>query len=198
MEILRGKQTSFMDACALADIRRRYDDVQLDLGTGDGRFVRHVAQRCPRSLVIGVDANRDNLHAVSRQGPDNMLFVIANAERLPDELRGIAAAVTVNFPWGSLLTGLLGDHSAVMAGLLAVSQADAAVTLRLNAGALAEAGWPLDDGTQQIRAALTGAGFAMRPPVTLGAGDLKACQTTWAKRLAFGRDPRAVMLTGRR
>jgi hypothetical protein len=30
----------------------------------------------------------------------------------------------------------------------------------------------------------------------LTAGDLKAFPTSWAKRLAFGRDPRAVHLSG--
>jgi hypothetical protein len=38
----------------------------------------------------------------------------------------------------------------------------------------------------------------MRPQVTLTARDLKACPTTWAKRLAFGRDPRAIHLNGTR
>ena len=44
MEIIRGKHASFIDARELADQLAGYDRVHIDIGTGDGRFVRHVAQ----------------------------------------------------------------------------------------------------------------------------------------------------------
>jgi hypothetical protein len=34
--------------------------------------------------------------------------------------------------------------------------------------------------------------------MALGPADLRACPTTWAHRLAFGRDPRALWLHGTR
>jgi hypothetical protein len=194
MEIIRGKHVSFINASQLSGRLAGYEAVHMDIGTGDGRFVRHVAQTCPRHFVIGVDAARENLHEVSRRAPENALFVIANAQTLPLELAGLAAHITINFPWGSLLEGLLADDPALLAGLANVARPGATLDVRLNGGALAEAGWPLEDGADRVREVLAVNGFAVRPPVALTARDLRALPTTWARRLAYGRDPRAVYL----
>ena len=65
------------------------------------------------------------------------------------------------------------------------------------AGALAEAGWPLEAGAAQIREVLAAHGLRMKRPVSLDSTELRAYPTTWAKRLAFGRDPRALHLSSR-
>jgi hypothetical protein len=39
-------------------------------------------------------------------------------------------------------------------------------------------------------------GFEMKRPITVDACGLRKVPTTWAKRLAFGRDPRAALLSG--
>jgi 16S rRNA (adenine(1408)-N(1))-methyltransferase len=198
MEIIRGKRASFIDASALAERLTEYDAVHIDVGTGDGRFVQHVAQTCPNCLVVGIDACRENLREVSRRAPANALFVIANAQALPVELYGLAAQVTINFPWGSLLEGLLANDPALLTGLATAARPDAGLEVRLNGGALTEAGWSLEDGADRIREVLAANGFAVRPPIALAARELRSCPTTWAKRLAFGRDPRAVYLRGAR
>ncbi|MCC6616669.1 MAG: hypothetical protein IT320_24560 [Anaerolineae bacterium] len=194
MEIIRGKHASFMDASALADRLSGCELVHVDIGTGDGRYVQHVAQTCPDCFVIGIDACRENLHAISRRAPDNALFVIANAQTLPPELFGLAAQITINFPWGSLLNGLLTHDLALLDGLAAISRPGVELHVRLNGGALAEAGWSLESGAERVCEVLALNGYDLRPPVMLSARDLKALPTTWAKRLAFGRDPRAIDL----
>ncbi len=196
MEIIRGKCTSFMDARALAPRLAGYEAIHIDMGTGDGRFVRHIAQTGPKRFVIGIDACRENLYEVSRRAPPNTLFVIANAQALPPELYDLAAQVTINFPWGSLLDGLLANDPALLAGLVAVARPHAGLEVRLNAGALAEAGWSLQEGADQVREVLAVNGFDVQPPIALAASELRSIPTTWAKRLAFGRDPRAVYLRG--
>jgi 16S rRNA (adenine(1408)-N(1))-methyltransferase len=196
MEILRGKQSSFIDASTLTTIETRYQGIHIDIGTGDGRFVAHSARMFPNTLVIGIDACRENLHDVSRRAPANALFVIANALALPSELNELAGHITINFPWGSLIEGLLDPESALLAGLPRIAQPRARLDVRLNGGALGEAGWSLEDGTEQVWQVLTNAGFKMGSPVQLAADDLRAFPTTWAKRLAFGRDPRAMQLRG--
>lgn len=196
MEIMRGKQTSFISTAALAERLIGYDTVHIDIGTGDGRFVQHVAQTRPDCLVIGIDACRENLQEVSRRAPENTLFVIANALALPPELDGLATQITINFAWGSLLQGLVDHDSALLAGLVAIARPNAKIEVRLNGGALAEVGWSLEEGAEQVRRVLVASGFKMRPPVALTAGELRVYPTTWAKRLAFGRDPRAMYLQG--
>ncbi|MEZ4669674.1 MAG: class I SAM-dependent methyltransferase [Anaerolineae bacterium] len=196
MEIYRGKHASFMDARLLVEQLAGYEHIHIDIGTGDGRFVRHMAAARPQHFVIGVDACRENLEETARRAPANSLFVIANAQALPPELHGLAASVTVNFPWGSLLEGLLEVNSQVLAGVKAITRPRAQLEVRLNSGALAEIGISLEVGAEQVRHALTASGFNMQPPVELTAVDLRAIPTTWAKRLAYGRDPRGVSLTG--
>ena len=172
-------------------------DVLIDLGTGDGRFVLHTARAHPARYIIGIDACRDNLYEASRRAPANALFLIANICRLPEELAGLASAITVNFPWGTLLAGLLEEGSPLLASLARLARPGATLEVRLNGGALAEAGYSLEAGGDQVRRLARQAGFHVAAPQPLAAGDLRAYPTTWAKRLAFGRDPRALYLAGR-
>src|SRR5262245_64561053 len=51
-------------------------------------------------------------------GRPNALFILAAAEALPAELTGLADAVEVRFPWGSLLRGVLGADEGVAAGVV--------------------------------------------------------------------------------
>lgn len=198
MEIIRGKHASIIEHAALTARLTGYESVHVDIGTGDGRYVTHMAAAHPGWFVIGMDSCRENLVAVSRREPANSLFVIANALMLPPELEGQADSVSINFPWGSLLEGLLQSDSPLLPGLLRLARPRARLDLRLNGGALAEVGWSLEAGAEQVRSLRLAWGFAMQPASRLDAHALKALPTSWAKRLAFGRDPRAVHLTGLR
>ena len=194
METIHGKQTRKLDATRLAAELMPYRGVLIDLGTGDGCYVRSAAQACPERFVIGLDACRENLRAASRSAPSNALFVIANALDLPWELRGLAGHITINFPWGSLLGALVNAEPTLFDGLRMLALPGALLEIRLNAGALVEAGLSLEQGGVAVRQALRTYGFNAGPLVGLDAADLHACPTTWAKRLAFGRDPRALYL----
>ena len=196
MEIIRGKQSSVMDAAAFAECLYGYESIQMDIGTGDGRYARHIAESNPRSFVIGIDACRENLRTGSRRASANALFVIANAQALPHDLYGLAARITINFPWGSLLERLLENDAALLEGLMCLSRPGMSIEVRLNAGALAECGYSLKMGTDRIQNVLGTNGFIMQPPTLMTACELRSYPTTWAKRLAFGRDPRAFCLWG--
>ena len=196
MEIIRGKMSLEMDAGTLSTSISGCRRVLIDLGTGDGRFVRYLAEANPDAFVIGVDACRENLREASRRNQGNALFVIANARSLPAELYGLATQVTINFPWGSLLQGLLEAEPGLMAGLSAVSQPGALLEVRLNAGALAEAGYSLEKGTALVWDNLLAHGFGLRVPAKLDVQSLRGYPTTWSRRLAVGRDPRSVALSG--
>ena len=107
MECIRGKTSAEIGVDRLAADVAGYDDVLIDVGTGDGRYVLHVARTSPTWFALGVDACRDNLRKASRKAPPNALYLIANALALPkEEIGGMASKVTINFPWGSLLTEL--------------------------------------------------------------------------------------------
>jgi hypothetical protein len=196
METIRGKVSLGLDLTEFKKRLANYDRIHLDLGTGDGRYVRHLAERNLRWFVIGVDSCRENLHEHSRAKLPNMLFVIASAQDLPRELNGLVTHITINFPWGSLLQSLLAGDPRFICGLQAISCARTSLDLRLNGGALVEAGKTLEAGTDRIFYNLLGAGWQLGRPSLMDASALKQFPTTWAKRLAFGRDPRAMALSG--
>ncbi len=197
MEGICGKRASVIEAATLAARIAGYGDILIDIGTGDGRYVRTIARECPSSFAIGVDACRENLRGVSRNPPCNALFVVANALTLPRELYGLATRVTINFPWGSLLTALLNSEPAFFRGLAMLAQPGATLEIRLNQGALAEAGCALEEGAMRIRQVLREWGFHDKQSVMLDADTLRVCPTTWARRLAYGRDPCGWLLAVR-
>jgi hypothetical protein len=194
MESLCGKQTFSVDAPDFAARLQGYQQVMIDVGTGDGRYVQHVAHSSPERFVIGIDACREQLAHVSRKSLPNALYLIASAEALPAELSGLASHITVNFPWGSLLTGLLESRSKVIAHLQMIAQPGATLEIRLNSSALLQQGWSLVEGGLLVQQALQRSGFKLKPSLTLDAEALRTYPTTWAKRLGYGRDPHALLL----
>jgi 16S rRNA (adenine(1408)-N(1))-methyltransferase len=196
MECIRGKKTLFLAASTLAERLCGYEYILIDIGTGDGRFVQHIAATQADYFALGVDPCRENLRRASRRAPDNALYIIANALALPRELYGLATHISINFPWGSLLDGLLEGSPALMSSLAALTRPGARIDVRLNGGALTEAGWSLEEGVDQTRKMLIKSGFCLQAPSAMNGDDLRRLPTTWARRLAFGRDPRAMMLSG--
>jgi 16S rRNA (adenine(1408)-N(1))-methyltransferase len=172
------------------------------LGTGDGRFVLASAAARPDTLVIGVDAAADSMVEASRRaaaparkgGLPNALFVVAAAESLPQELNGVADELTVQFPWGSLLRGLLCGDAAVLSGLAHVTCPGAAIMLLVSVAERDRgAGLPALDastfGTLAPAYAANGLCLAECRPATRC--ELEASHSTWAKRLRAGSE-RAV------
>ena len=159
MEYLQGKQCFEVDAATLAARVSGYQGVLIDSGTGDGRYVQHTAQLWPEQYVIGIDACRENLYHSSHKPLPNALYVIANAEALPIELSSLATRITINFPWGSLLTGLLTSGSQVLAGLHMIAWPSAQLEIRLNSSALLQEGWSLEQGGARVQRALRECGF---------------------------------------
>ena len=196
METIRGKTSLNLDLTDLYSRLANYDRIMLDLGTGDGKFAFCHADNFSSHFVIGVDSCRENLHEHSRAKLPNLLYIIASAQSLPHELHGLVSHITINFPWGSLLESLLNGDERLLHGLESLVSSSAALDVRLNGGALAEQGWSLEDGAKCIFENLCLAGWNLRKPEMLDSQALRAFPSTWAKRLAFGRDPRAIQLSG--
>jgi 16S rRNA (adenine(1408)-N(1))-methyltransferase len=195
MEYIHGKHTYTLDATDFAARLPGYQQIVMDMGTGDGRYVAYVARRFPERFVIGIDTCRENLQQVSRKSLPNALYVIANAEALPVELSGLASHITVNFPWGSLLTGLLTSGSKVIENMGMIARPEATLEIWLNSSALQKEGLSLEQGGAMVQQALRMSGFDVKPPVMLDAEALRHYPTTWAKRLGYGRDPQALSLS---
>jgi 16S rRNA (adenine(1408)-N(1))-methyltransferase len=196
MEMIAGKTTREIYGAELMARLAGSREILVDLGTGDGRFVEQWTRQTG-CFAIGIDACRENLRNASRHAPSNAIYLIANAETLPEELYGLATRVTINFPWGSLLDGLVMGQASLLKGVCGLLRPGAGLDVRLNGGALAEAGLSLEEGSSRVVHVLRDRGFVLARPVVMDREALRACPTTWAKRLAFGRDPRALLVRGR-
>lgn len=192
MECIHGTERRELDRASLLARAAAYPYVWLDLGTGDGRYVAHLAAALPRWLVVGVDACREPLREHSRTAAPNALFVVANALALPAELDGIAHRVSMNFPWGSLLAGLVEGNQGLLEGLGRVTQPDALLEVRLNGGAVVELGLTPEECLGRVERALTAGGWRCGPQAQLSRQLLRSLPTTWARRLAHGPQPWAL------
>jgi 16S rRNA (adenine(1408)-N(1))-methyltransferase len=194
VETIQGTRKTTIAAPTLTALAAAYAHTWLDLGTGDGRFVQHMARALPRTLVVGVDACRENLRVQSRRSAPNALFAIANALDMPAALDGIAHRVSINFPWGSLLEALVEGDARLLDGLQRISRADALLEIRLNGGALLQHDLDAVEGVERVRAVLTRAGWRCSQPSQLGPRQLRDLPSSWAQRLAFGPQPWAIGL----
>jgi 16S rRNA (adenine(1408)-N(1))-methyltransferase len=162
----------------------------------------------PDRLVVGVDASAAAMAQASRRaaatprrgGLPNALFVVAAAEALPPQLDGLADAVTVHFPWGSLLRGLLRADPAVMAGLTRVMRPGATLSMLLSStdrdrGAGVA---PLrEPAVRALAAAYAGWGLTVGEARPATAADVAAAHSTWGKRLGAGGRRPAWLLRAR-
>jgi len=196
METIQGRTPIELNQAELQMRLTSYNHIHLDLGTGDGHFIRHMAEQHPCSFFIGVDACRENLRANSSRKLPNALFVIASAQSLHKELNGLISHITINFPLGSLLESLLTGDTRLMNSLEYISGSIEAVNVRLNGGALAEAGLALEAGADQIYNNMLRSGWQVNAPALMNANALRNFPTTLAKRLAFGNNPRAMAMSG--
>lgn len=187
MQLIVGKDPRTVDASSITRWAAGYSNLAIDLGTGDGSFVRHLAIRQPSMAVIGVDTCGANALNNARRAPENARFVVLDALSLPNELVDLATRITINFPWGSLLRALLDGDERLLSPL-----SSCPVEIRVNAGALAEQGHDFESGVDAMRRSLRLLSPGRLTMEYLDRFALRAIPTTWSKRLAFGRDPKAM------
>ena len=177
--------------------------MSLDLGTGDGRLPYALGRQTPQRLFVGIDANAAGLRKLSgraaREGLGNVLYVRAAVEDLPLELAGVADRVTVLLPWGSLLAAVARPCVPALAGIRALCEPGASLSVILSVAErdLAEArrlGLPPLDGAHlqgHLAAGYAAAGFTVSSVRPLDLDQLARWPSTWARRLAHGK-PRPV------
>jgi 16S rRNA (adenine(1408)-N(1))-methyltransferase len=158
-----------------------------------------TAARESETLAIGIDADaasmaeasRKAMRAAKRAVLPSALFVVAAAEALPAELNDRADRLTVQFPWGSLLSGLLDGDPAIVSGIARIAKPGAPVSLLLSVtehdrvvGRAA-----LDDATfAGLEPRYAAHGLTLRDAGPATAEQLARSHSTWAKRLRAGSE----------
>jgi 16S rRNA (adenine(1408)-N(1))-methyltransferase len=117
------------------------------------------------------------------------MFLLGTAERPPAELERLANHVTVQFPWGSLLRGCVGEDEAVAAGIASLVAPGGELELLL-----APATRDRLDGLPTEPAAIVAAAARAFEPFGFGPvegrvateDEIRATRSTWARRLLAG------------
>ena len=208
MRILHGKQVTEAPPDWRERIQATARPVVIDLGAGDGRYAYECARDNSGTLYVAVDPDADRLaeyayrasRKPARGGVGNALFVVAAVEALPEDLRGIAERVRVNFPWGSLMRGLLEPQPAILAATASmlkpggvieiVMSYDPAHDLQAFAG---DALPPLDAAyvEETLVPAYEAAGMRVTEHRRMTQDEALELPSTWGRRLLHAR-PREV------
>ena len=153
-----------------------------------------AAAREPTTLALGLDANAAAMAESSRRaarpvrkgGLPNAAFVLATAEAPPQILAGAASSVTVRFPWGSLLRGVVGLDPSVAAGIAGLAAPGGTLEVILApADRDGLDGMPTSgDGLAAAAAsAFESLGFGLVEAHALTPAEILATGSTWARRL---------------
>lgn len=178
--------------------------VIIDIGTGDGKFAYKLAREYPDRFIVGIDPYHKGLAEVSRKiykkpakgGAPNALYVLANADELPDELNGVANQVFINFPWGSLLKWVVTADEKFWGGIRRISQKGARIdvifgyTDEYEPHKIEMQGLPaltLEHIQHILAPALEKLFFEMTAIEMLTNDALKTFPSGWAKRLSYGK-----------
>jgi 16S rRNA (adenine(1408)-N(1))-methyltransferase len=174
----------------------------VDVGAGDGGYVLHRARTEPTTFAIAIDASPGGLvHGAwraKRARIGNVAFLVDGVERLPRELDRVADEVTVQFPWGSLLRGLIDGSSAVVGPIASLMKPGAELGVLMSV---------IDrDGLSEItpsvvlsrRVAYAEHGLHLIEARWASAGTVAESRSAWAKRLAVGYARQAVIARYRR
>lgn len=194
-----GNKKQEISKIELNELIKNFEKVILDMGTGDGRFIYKNALKSPTNLYIGLDPAEKQLEIYSKEANKkrlkNSLFVVGSIENIPNELSFIDK-VYVNLPWGTLLKKMVKVESQVMENLHNLLKNDGEMevifgyvpelepseTERLELPKIEEA-----SDIAQIFSSFK-EHFSIVEMRKLSKKDLGNLETTWAKKLKFGRD----------
>lgn len=197
LDVVRGKRVERVEAAEVVGWLRAFDRSVLDLGTGDGRWVYRQARARAGAGFVGIDANARLMRETSfragrkpaRGGVSNLLFVRASWQALPQALAGVADELYVLYPWGSLLEMVWRPQPEGLRAIARLVKPAGRFEIQINVSAVGAEDHPRHDLLAMSYAA---AGIHLERMGVQGGH----APTSWAGRIAHGREPRVIMLTG--
>jgi 16S rRNA (adenine(1408)-N(1))-methyltransferase len=201
MYIVIGNKTKEMPLEEVQTLLKSFADINIDLGTGDGRYVYKNGLKNPEILYIGVDPAEKQLQKYSRKvirkKMDNVLFVVGSAENLPTELEKAADIVNILLPWGSLLNYVANCNLEVMEGIKKLLKPAGKLNLLFG---YAERSEPTETerldleklDEEYLKKVLIPSyeklGLLCTHFEGLSFDKLREFETSWSKKLSFGKD----------
>ena len=77
MQVVKGKNVVAVEPAVVSSWAARYEEMIVDLGTGDGRFVGHLARQC--AAEVGVDDHAGRVQDTPETRPTDLLELGAQA-----------------------------------------------------------------------------------------------------------------------
>lgn len=198
---VKGNNTDLINRTELENITSNFNKIIVDLGTGDGRFVYKNAKANPDNFYIGIDPSEKLLQEYSKKSNkdklNNTLFIRASIEMLPGELKGVANKLHINFPWGSLLGGIINTKEKIIKNMLFMLSKLAEVIIIFGYSPSAE---PTETDRLNLEKINRGViekkiipefeskGLELVEIKKLKKDDLGNIESTWGKKLEFGQD----------
>ncbi|MCI0502023.1 MAG: hypothetical protein L0Y48_00335 [Fusobacteria bacterium] len=185
---------------SIKDLVSGYQKIIIDLGTGNGKFVIEGAKKEPLNFFIGIDPVADNISAYLRKkkkslklhGNENYIFVISSIEAIPEELFNIADEIHINFPWGSLLEGIVKGEYNLLTNIYKIANKAAEIQMTFTYSSIYEAGeierrklpeLSLKYIDKSLREKFQEAGLNIIKYSNLEEQELKNFGTLWSKRI---------------
>lgn len=142
LRILKNQKEVQISIEELLTRAKKFSRVYIDLGAGDSRFLYSVAKQNPDIFCISLDANADAMKPLSwkvgrkpHKGgllQDNLVFLISAVEKLPKEMKEITDQITIHYPWGSLLRGVVVPIPKFIETIASLAKEGAEVRILLN------------------------------------------------------------------
>lgn len=200
MIVITGDKKNELDKETFRNMCGKYEKVILDLGTGDGRFVFKNALKNKSTLYIGLDPAEKQIQIYSKKSNrrrlKNALYVIGSLENLPDELYSTVDKIFINLPWGTLLEKIVKSNETYIRELSTILKKDGEIEIifgylpELEPSETERLSLPLIENESDVLKTFSTfkKTFEVIEMKRLLKEDLDKIETTWAKKLKFGKD----------
>lgn len=203
MHVVYGNKTNEISKREYLDIINKFKHVHLDIGTGDGRFVYKSAKEDSNTMYIGIDPSETQLRIYSKKAQKdklaNTLFIIGSIDVFPTEIFNTINSISIYFPWGSLLFNVVTLPNTFIDLLRNICSNDKETNINIVFGYS-----PESEPSETQRLGLEDIDLEyiyknLVPKLALNnfnidcikifnRSDLKNIESSWGKKLTFGKD----------
>ena len=200
MIVVTGDKKNEISKETFRNVCGKYEKVILDLGTGDGRFVFKNAIKNKSTLYIGLDPAEKQIQIYSKKSNrrrlKNVLYVIGSLENLPEELYSTVDKIFINLPWGTLLEKIVKSNETHTNELFKILKRNGEIEIifgyvpELEPSETERLDLPVIENESDVLKAFSTFKkiFEVIEMKRLLKEDLDKIETTWAKKLKFGKD----------